>query len=265
MPFAVVTGASGGIGLALCRLLAARGYGLLLVGRDATRLAAISVELGSDTQPFIADLEREADVAALSTEIANRVRLDLFVCCHGISEPDAVAKSDATALSRQISINLTASMILMAAGVRRMIRQNTGNILCIGSQGAFGGMGDSAAYAASKFGLRGFCLSLIQELRGTGVGLTLVHPGAVDTPMLRHEAAAGGSALNFLNERPMNAEHVATAALKALDAGKSEIILPVWDSLSMRLVSGWPDLLHSLLPTLLRHGEKGRKRYLSRG
>ena len=124
----------------------------------------------------------------------------------------------------------------------------------------------SAAYSASKFGLRGLLIALAQELEPHGVKVRSLFPGAVDTPMLRYEATHGGSVLNFLNNDVLSADDVAIAAIKAMDGARIEVSLPDSDALLARVLCAFPALMPKLLPGLVKQGEKGLSRFLkSRG
>ena len=127
-------------------------------------------------------------------------------------------------------------------------------------------MPGSAAYSASKFGLRGFLTALSEEVAHRGVAVRCVFPGAVDTPMLRYEATHGGSPLNFLNHDVLTPAAVATACMKAMDGKRLETHLPFSDGVTSRLVGALPGLIPLLLPHLQKKGEAGMQRYLrSRG
>ena len=124
-------------------------------------------------------------------------------------------------------------------------------------------MPGSAAYSASKFGLRGFLASVRLELAGQGVQVNAVLPGAVDTPMLRYEATHGGSVLNFLNKSVLSVDHVAEAALHALDGDKAEVYVPYADGVLGRVAGSLPWILPHLLPWFEAEGRKGQARFLA--
>ncbi|NKF23679.1 SDR family NAD(P)-dependent oxidoreductase [Solimonas marina] len=263
---ALITGGAGGIAARLAPRLQARGYRLLLVDVDAARLAAAADVSGPGTAHLAADLSTAAGRACVVEAIAAEPALDLLVNAAGIVEPGSVAALDGDALERHIAINLLAPMRLSQAAARAFVPRGRGCILSLVSVAGLVALPGSAAYSASKFGLRGFQIALSEELAGSGVRVRGVFPGAVDTPMLRHEATHGGSVLNFLNRDVLSADAVAEVCLRAIDGTRLETFLPAGDGWSARLLSAWPGLLPRLMPLLRRQGEAGLQRFLqSRG
>lgn len=265
---ALITGATGGIGSALLPLLAARGYQLVLTGRDASSLAATAAVLGADAGVRIvqADLTNPSDLERVADLIRSDPDLDLLVNNAGIVEPGALTDLPWEVLARQIQINLTAPMQLTQAAAQAMRPRGRGCILTVVSAAALVGLPGYPAYSAAKFGLRGFLISASQDLASSGVKVRAVLPGAVDTPMLRYEATHGGSVLNFLNKDVLSADEVALACMRAIDGPHLETHLPAADGWLGRLFCAFPGLLPHVIPRLRRQGEQGLNRYLkSRG
>ena len=111
----------------------------------------------------------------------------------------------------------------------------------------------SAAYSASKFGLRGFLIALKSELKDYGVAVSMLLPSAIDTPMLRYEATNGGSPLNFLSD-PLPVDAVLKAFLNAQKSKRLEYYIPFGDSLSGRFVCSFPWLIDWVYPILEKVG-----------
>jgi len=103
-------------------------------------------------------------------------------------------------------------------------------------------------------------LALSLREKETSVRISLVHPGAVDTPMLRHEAANGGSALNFLGT-PLSPDTVATAVVGNLDHPHLETSLPRRDGWLVKLVGLTPGVLQRIRPLLDRTAQSGLEKY----
>lgn len=263
---AVITGGGGAIALALAKQLSARGYALILIDIDAARLAANAEALPAGTETLVADLSNGEGREAAAGLIAAHPDLDLLVNNAGIIRPGNIVDLPFSELDRHIAINLTAPMRLTQAAAEMMTKRGAGTILSIVSAAGLVALPGSAAYSASKFGLRGFLTAASLELAPRGVKVVGVFPGAVDTPMLRYEATHGGSVLNFLNKDVLSVDDVAAACLRAIDGNKLETHLPFSDSLTARLVSIAPSLLPRVIPMFQKQGEKGLKRFLeSRG
>jgi short-subunit dehydrogenase len=184
----------------------------------------------------------------------------------GIIRPGDIVDLSFDDIERHIAVNLLAPMRLIKVAGVVMKRRREGCILSIVSAAGLVALPGSAAYSASKFGLRGFLTAAGMELEPFGVKVRGVFPGAVDTPMLRYEATHGGSVLNFLNKDVLSADDVATACLKAMDGTKLETHLPFGDSVTAKIVSVFPGLMPRLIPMFEKQGKKGLARFLkSRG
>lgn len=263
---AIITGGAGGIALTLTKLLQARSYGLVLVDFDPARLETAAASLAGAVQTLRADLTDRADLERVAELVRTTPDLELLVNAAGVIRPGTVAALPCGDLERHVAVNLLAPMRLAQAAAQAMVPRRRGCILSIVSAAALVALPGSAAYSASKFGLRGFQIALAQELAGSGVKVRGVFPGAVDTPMLRYEATHGGSPLNFLNKDVLTAEQVAQACLRAIDGKRLETFLPWSDGASGRLLSAFPGLMPRLLPYFQKQGEKGLQRFLaSRG
>lgn len=263
---AIITGGAGGIASQLAPKLLARGYRLVLIDLEESRLQERARAWGAAVDCVTVDLTQEADLRRVSAFIAQLPELELLVNNAGIIEPGDVADLSYELLERHVSINLLAPMRLTQAALMPMIAQRGGCILSIISAAGVVSLPGSAAYSASKFGLRGFLTSLSQEVIRHGIRVRNVFPGAVDTPMLRYEATHGGSPLNFLNKDVLSPLQVADACIKAMDGRSLETYLPFSDGITARIVGMAPWLIPFVLPRLQKRGENGMRRYLdSRG
>lgn len=267
MPTALITGGGGAIALELATRLQARGYDLILVDFDQRRMEENAARLTSPELVRV-DLSNAADVEGLADRIEKGdLALDLLVNNAGFVSPATIAESSAEVLLRHVSINLTSAMRITQAAVRHFLAAGkSGGVLTIVSAAGVVSLPGSAAYSASKFGLRGFLLGASLELADKGITFTQILPGAVDTPMLRHEAVNGGSPMNFLNKDVLTASQVAEAAVVAFEKKKLEVFLPRSDQWISRLLVAFPELLKTIIPWMAKRGEKNRALFIeSRG
>jgi NAD(P)-dependent dehydrogenase (short-subunit alcohol dehydrogenase family) len=180
----LLTGASRGIGAAIGRALIASGARLAVVGRNHDSLAAI---VGADAAHAIvvADLERVAEAEACVERAADALGgLDGFVSCAGIVEYAPVGAITASALGRQLMVNLVAPT-LMAQRAARVMRDSGGGVmLFIASSVGLKPAPLTAAYAASKAGLISITRSLALELGHDAIRVNAIAPGVVDTDMI---------------------------------------------------------------------------------
>lgn len=263
---AIITGGAGGIAAELAPLLLMRGYRLVLIDLEQAALEQRARILAADAQLVRADLSQRGDLERVAALVGSTIDLELFVNNAGIIVPGDVAELSFEAMARHVDINLLAPMRLTQAALKPMQARRSGCILSIVSAAGVVALPGSAAYTASKYGLRGFLTALSQEVASQGIRVRNIFPGAVDTPMLRFEATHGGSPLNFLNKNVLTPAQVAEAAVAALDGKALETYLPFSDGFTARLVGMAPGLIPLLLPYLQKKGEKGMRRYLaSRG
>ncbi|MDX5365348.1 MAG: SDR family NAD(P)-dependent oxidoreductase [Alphaproteobacteria bacterium] len=261
---ALITGASGGIGAAITRALDRRGYDLVLVDRDMAALEIIAATASRPTERIACDLASREDVERLCGAIVrDHADLDILVNNAGIVCPGAVTDIPQTDIDLQLEVNMRAPIRLMHAVAPLMVARGRGAMVTTVSLGGIIALKESAAYAASKFGLRGFLSSFHQELAPQGIRVSGIYPAAVDTPMLHYEATHGGSVLNFI-DKVVSAEDVARALLKGIDTGKLEVYVPYSASLTSRFFAAFPWMIRPVLPVMEKLGEAGRKKFLAR-
>lgn len=259
---ALLTGAAGGIGLELAKLLDQRGFEVIHVELTSELAQQARQALGSGIA-VSCDLSDRGQVAELVSRVETEWAddLEVIVANAGIIVPNDVVDTAATAFDRQLDLMLGSVIQLLAAGARVLKPRGRGHLLATVSMGAVLAMEGSTTYSAAKFGLRAFLTGLQLELRGSGVKVSGVYPSAVDTTMLYHEATHGGSLLNFVGKVSTSAE-VAKVYAKALDTGRLESYVPYGDSLFCRVLQAVPWAIAAWMPLLNRLGEAGRKRYL---
>lgn len=258
MRTAVVTGAAGAIGSATCALLIGRGYRVVAVDVDTEGLQ----KLPDGTTPVVADLTDPAFTSAVVDAVnAAGGRCEVLVNNAGIVNTTPIGQVRPEQVLREQAINLQAP-ILLSLALLPALKASAGQIVSVVSLASMLPLATSPGYCASKAGLRAFMSSLALAEADTGVRISMVHPGAVDTPMLEHEARSGGSALNFLTP-PMKPEAVAKAVVRQIDCPRLEVLIPNSDGWLVRMVATVPALLRRSDTLLQRLGERGRARYLA--
>lgn len=259
MKTAVVTGAAGAIGSAICGRLISRDYQVLAVDFDIEGLQRLPVKVirvhADLTQPDFFD-------AVLDAVNAAGGHCDLLVNNAGIVVAGPIESADPETIHREQLINLHAPMLLTRT-LLPALRQRRGHIISVASLAAAVPLPESLGYSASKAGLRAFMLGLSLRQRETGVRISLVHPGAVDTAMLRYEAANGGSALNFLTT-PLSPGAVADAVVANLDRPRLERFLPRHDGWLIKMLTLNPAVLQHVRPLLERAAQPRLREYRRR-
>ncbi|MEX2616306.1 MAG: glucose 1-dehydrogenase [Alphaproteobacteria bacterium] len=187
---ALVTGAGGGLGGAIARRFAAEGASVLCTDRDLPKaeitVAAIE-KAGGIASAFPADVANAADCEAQVAETASRYgRIDIAVNNAGIGLHRLALDTSLEDWERVLRINLTGSFITAQAAARRMVAQESGRIIQIGSiSGQRGNMG-GIAYGASKAAVMHVCKVLAVELSGKGVMVNAIAPGPIETGLSVH-------------------------------------------------------------------------------
>ncbi|MGE0179972.1 MAG: 3-oxoacyl-[acyl-carrier-protein] reductase [Sphingomonas sp.] len=181
---ALVTGASGGIGSAIARGLAAQGARLALSGSNAEKLEAFRGSLGGDHVALACDLSDPAAVDALVPRAAEALgQLDILVNNAGVTRDNLAMRMKDEEWDEVIRVNLEAAFRLCRAAARPMMKARFGRIVSITSVvGATGNPGQ-ANYAASKAGIVGMSKALAAELASRGITVNCVAPGFIRSAM----------------------------------------------------------------------------------
>ena len=184
---ALVTGASGGIGGAIAKALAAQGARVALSGTRVEALEKVKAELGGDHVITPCNLSDPAAVDALvgQAEAALGGKLDILVANAGITKDGLLLRMKDEDFQRVLTINLEGYFRLSRAALKTMMKNRWGRIIGITSVVGVTGNPGQANYAASKAGMIGFSKSLAQEVGSRGITVNCVAPGFVDTDMTK--------------------------------------------------------------------------------
>lgn len=192
--YALVTGASSGIGREYAAQLAAKGYDLVMAGNrnEENRAAAreIAARYGVRTLPLCMDLSEPDAAVKLHAETSARgIEIGVLVCNAGVLLFGPLAAAPPERIGRIVTLHCTTPALLCRLYGEEMRRRGEGYILVMSSATAWMPYPTIAAYAATKSFLRTFARSLNFEFRKYGVRVTGVFPGAVDTPLYDLDAA----------------------------------------------------------------------------
>ena len=189
---ALVTGASAGIGAELAKLCAADGFNLVLVARDAERLAHLASDLARahhiQARVLAADLSNPLAPAQVFEQLQS-TPIDILINNAGFGLRGAFAETDWAAHARLIEVNMTAPAHLTKLFLPGMLQRKRGRILNVASTAAFVPGPFMAMYYASKAFLLSFSESIANEVEGTGVTVTVLCPG----PTQPNSSSAPGS------------------------------------------------------------------------
>lgn len=248
---ALITGATAGIGAAFARHLAADGYDLVLVARDAARLAATAGDLaaryGVKAEPLPADLTSPAGVGAVESRLrAADPVVDLLVNNAGISLHQPFIRSTSDEELRLLSLNVHAVLRLTLVALTPMISRGHGAVINVSSVAGFGALMPGSTYSASKAWVTNFSESIGLSVHPFGVRVMALCPGYTRTEF--HDRA--GIDMSRTPEWMwLDADAVVAAGLRDLGRG--------------RLVSV-PDWRYKAAVFGIRHAPRGLVRVLAR-
>ncbi len=218
-PWAVVTGASDGIGRALAVQLAGKGLNLVLVARREARLRELAHELeagqGVETRVVAADLAQPDDVKAVLDAAAD-LDVGLLVASAGFGTSGPLIEADLDDELEMVDVNCRALLQMTAEFGRRFARRGRGGIVLLSSLVAFQGVPRSANYAATKAYVQSLSEGLALELKPSGVDVIASAPGPVESGFAARANMNLGSALA--------PEVVAQETLQAL--GRKSLVKP---------------------------------------
>jgi uncharacterized protein len=235
---ALVTGASAGIGAEIAKVLAARGYALVLVARRKDRLLALAEELSDQhavrVETIAADLSKPTPRGRIAGQVEELgLEVDILVNNAGFAtggEPFADADPDREL--EQVRVDVEAVVALTSAFLPAMVHRGRGAILNVASTAGMQPMPYSAGYSAAKAYVLTFSEAIHQEVRGRGVTVTALAPGPVDTDFWQiagWEVQGGKSFERAVPGTLISPEQAARAGIEGLEHGERVVVpgLPI--------------------------------------
>lgn len=258
---AIVTGGSLGIGLAVARRLAEAGAGVTLVARTPDALAAAADGLrarrpGARVRTLALDVSDERAVAGAVARELDEQPADLLVNAAGVSHVARFLDLTPERLREQMDVNYFGAVWMARAVLPGMLARRRGAIVNVASMAGVVGFDGYAGYAPTKFALHGLSEVLRAELRGTGVGVSIVLPPSVETRMLdRERESAPPETLAIIEAgRVLSADHVARVLLRGVARGRFEIVPGIENRLAARVKGVAPAAARAYVDRLARRG-----------
>ncbi|HEY0700911.1 MAG TPA: SDR family oxidoreductase [Micromonospora sp.] len=241
---ALITGATAGIGAAFARRYAADGHALLLVARDADRLAASATELtgryGVPVDVLPADLSTDEGTGRVAERLADPAApVDVLVNNAGIGLNQSFLRSDVADEERMLRLNVQAVLRLTHAALPPMTARRTGAVINVSSVAGFGPIAAGSTYSASKAWVTNFSESIAASARPFGVRVMALCPGFTRTEF--HDRA-GMDVTGTPSWMWLQADEVVREALRDLGRGRSVSV---------------PDWKYKAAVFLLRHAPRG--------
>jgi short-subunit dehydrogenase len=227
--WALVTGASAGIGAALARELARMGAKLILTARRADRLEALAAELraqGTEIRIVLADLTAPSAPQSIYNATAGAgLEVEILINNAGLGQYGEFASNGLEQEMSQIRVNCDATVHLSRLFVPAMVARRRGWVLVVSSVASFQPLPYLATYAATKVFDRFFALGLAEELAPSGVHVTALCPGPTESEFFAVAGAESNPGAKVMSGRKrQSAEEVSRLGLEALACGKRTVI-----------------------------------------
>lgn len=230
---AAVTGASSGIGRASALNLAREGADVALIARNRERLeetAEMIRKLGRKAVVIEADItDAEAVKKAVETSIDELGGLDIFHCNAGIYLRCPVKDLRMDQIRKLMEVDFYGCLNCVYAVLPFFLEKGSGHIVTTCSMDGKKGVPPDAAYVSAKFAMNGFFQVMRQELRGTGVNVSVIYPSRMDTPQIQHIDCPGITPKG-------NPDMVGKAVVKAIVKNKGEMMVP-WFSCKLLVLA----------------------------
>ncbi|RYH41072.1 MAG: SDR family oxidoreductase [Alcaligenaceae bacterium] len=224
--WALVTGASGGLGTQFAELLARQGFNLVVTSRGRDDLDTMATRFSSlyKIRVITAPIDFAEPNAALAlTEVIDThgINIDVLVCNAGQGLHGEFLSQPVEATLKMLQLNITSLTYITHLIATRMAKQGRGRVLLVASMTAYMPVPMYAAYGASKAYVRNFGEALHYEMRNTGVSITVVSPGLMDTGFL---SSAGEKTTKKHMRMMMPPRQAAEEGLSALFSGKQSVV-----------------------------------------
>ena len=249
----VITGASSGIGEESAEEFAKRNANVVIVSRNKDRLDETAKKLSKYNCKILAfpcDVSQKDQVNQMSKVVLEKFgTVDILVNNAGFGIFSVLNNAKLEEIESQMSTNFLGMVYCVKAFLPKMLEQRSGHIVNVASVAASFGIPGMASYCASKFAMLGFSEALYQELKGTGVGVTVVSPIMVRTNFFNHKSF---SKMPRYSATSLSANTVAKAIVKASSSPRLEIVVPQFVRIAIWLKQTFPYMINPIVGNIFR-------------
>lgn len=261
---AVITGASSGIGESCARKFVAEGAKVVLAARGASRIEQLAADLGTDVaHPVRTDIADMDSCKNLLDQAQTKFgSIDVLVNNAGFNARGPLKDIPVEDMLQILHVNLRGPMLLTRLALPIMLTQGSGSIVGVASLAGRMPLEDEATYSATKFGLRVFSFALAEELEGTGVKVSVVSPGPVETGFIIDVI---DNVPDIVFSQPMStADEIADLVVESAFDGQRERVKPAVGARLATLGYLLPKMRRVLKPRLEAKGRREKKKYMAR-
>jgi len=250
----LITGASSGIGKQTAIEFAKLGSSIILVARRKNKLEQVENELKQfnvNTLVCVCDVSKKDQVDELSKIVLQKFdSVDILVNNAGFAIYGSVSDLSINEIESQMETNYFGMIYCVKNFLPLMLKKKSGHIVNVASVGASFSVPGVSSYCATKFAMLGFSEGLKHELYGTGVGLTVVSPIMVRTPLFEHPSFTNFS--KFSTGVSLSSETVAKTIIKASNSSRLEIVVPSVARAAIWFKQTFPFLINPIIGRIFR-------------
>jgi short-subunit dehydrogenase len=233
----LLTGATGGLGVAIAGSLARRGATLVLSSRKPEQLAELVSGLpGEGHRTIVSDLAEDGEALHLLAQAGD---VDVLVANAGLPASGRLDGFSQEEIGRALRVNLESPIRMARELVPGLVERGSGHLVFLSSLSGKAATARASLYAATKFGLRGFALCLREDLRGSGVGASVVSPGTIRSAGMFADSGVAAPVLMGTG----TPEQVAAGVVSAIERNRSEVtVAPLRQRALSRFAINAPEL-----------------------
>ncbi len=247
----VITGASGGIGAEIACLVAERGAIPILLARRSDKLAEVGSRIAGEKGLFTVDVTSNEQVTLAVDQILEKYgTIDVWINNAGFGLFEYVQDMSMDRFEELMEVNYYAVVRCTKAVLSHMLRVRSGHIINVASVAGKIGTPKAAAYSASKHAVIGFTNSIRAELADSGIRVSLLNPGPIDTPFFDISDPQGHYKKN-IQRYMLKPETVALAMTQLIQSGKADMTLPFSAAFGAKLLQIFPNWLSGIAGRLL--------------
>lgn len=224
----LITGASSGVGAAAARQFARKGYQVILVARNDTRLASIAEEIGPAATWIACDASSGASVEALAQRVINEVGVpDIIIHSAGLGQWKRIEDTSPEEAHQMIGAPYLAAYNITQVFMNAMLDRDSGVVVHVNSPACFMPWPSSVGYTASRFALRGLHEALRQDLAGTGVKSCHVVFGRIDSEYFQNNPGVVGKMPGIASTiRTVSSEECGRLLVKVAERPRRQVVYP---------------------------------------
>jgi NAD(P)-dependent dehydrogenase (short-subunit alcohol dehydrogenase family) len=264
VPAALVTGAGGGLGLAIARMLATRGYDVAVTDVDGDAAARAAQAIGTGATSAGLDVTDAAACDAAAREVVSRTGgLDVWVNNAGVLMPGVVYEQDPSLHRTMLDVNAVGTFNGTRAALDAMLPAGRGHIINVISLAGLVAAPGEVAYGASKHAAMAYTIGTLADLRRSGIkgiNVSAVCPDGIWSPMLEDKLDDPDAAASFSGVM-LTPQKVAARVSSLIDSPRPVVTIPRWRGAFVRFFDAFPGLATRLIPLVMKDARRRQRSF----